>query len=104
MRGTGAKRFMRCRHALLLVLWILWYEYRDTGKILWRYVGAHETQSTCTQTLYDLVSDTKKNPDPFMRKILPSGKTQVKYIHVEGVAVEISYYCVPDSVDPRPHK
>ena len=92
---------MRCQYILLLVLWILWYEYRDSGKTFWRYGGANDTQSACTQMLYDVVSDQKKNPDPFVKKILPSGKNHVKYIHVQGVIVEIFYYCVPDTVDPR---
>jgi hypothetical protein len=93
---------MRCRYVLLLVLWILWSEYRDSGKTYWSYVGAHETQSACTQNLYDLVSDQKKNPDPFMKKMLPSSKSQVKYIHADGVTITVTFHCVPDTVDPRP--
>lgn len=103
--------FMRCRYVLLFVLWILWreiYVTTNTGNTAtmsssWSYEAAYETQSACTQGLYDRVSDTRKNLDPSI-KLLPSDKTHVKYIPVEGLTIEAVFHCVPDTVDPRPHK
>src|SRR4030095_3361119 len=94
-RWTKGKH-MRCRYALLLVLWVLWSELLGDGKPEWNSIDTFNTEAACTEESQQRASRAKQN-----RKVLNSGPTHFTYRSVSGTYM-LSYICVPDSVDPRP--
>jgi hypothetical protein len=89
-------KHMRCRYALLLVLWILWSELLGDGKPEWNTIDTFNTEAACTEESQQRASRAKQN-----RKVLNSGPTHFTYKSVDGTYM-LSYICVPDTVDPRP--
>ena len=96
---------MKCRYALLLVLWILWQQSTRGGKNpyeFWYYIDAHETRSSCEAQVKEVLAIVKRDA----KKVLDSdrilGVTRLTYIDLLDDRVYASFRCVPDTIDPRP--